>query len=174
VLYLIRAYDGLAGKARPKHNLHDWLRPRAGVGLLAGLVAVSLVLAILAYLVRKCALPNLLIGILAAWVRVDVVTGLLTPLLLMVHAAAAPRETVGGHGLWTLVALVVSGTIGRSFYSVQPRTANGAELAQLESCGNFATPQALLANIPNPMRSRPSCLFASGSGERASLEGSWG
>ena len=62
--------------------------------------------------------------------RVHVVTGFLIPVLVFLHAAAAPRETVGGHGFWTLVALVVTGTIGRYFYSVLPRAANGAELAQ--------------------------------------------
>ena len=131
-LYLFRDYYALAAKARPEHLLHDWLRPGAGLGLMAGLVSVGLILANLAYLPRRSAPPNLRIGSLASWMRVHVVTGFLVPVLVFVHAAAAPRETVGGHGFWTLVALVVTGTIGRYFYSVLPRATNGAELAQAD------------------------------------------
>jgi hypothetical protein len=40
----------------------------------------------------------------------------------------APRDTVGGHALWSLLALTATGAIGRWLYAWVPRAANGREL----------------------------------------------
>jgi hypothetical protein len=57
-----------------------------------------------------------------------VVTGLLALVLATLHAAMAPRDTVGGHALLALLVLTVTGAIGRYFYAYVPRAANGREL----------------------------------------------
>ena len=57
------------------------------------------------------------------------VTGIVALLAAMLHAAMSPRDTVGGHALWALALLLVTGAIGRYFYAWVPRAANGRELA---------------------------------------------
>ena len=57
-----------------------------------------------------------------------VATGVLALLFATLHAAMAPRDTVGGHALWLLAALLTTGAIGRYFYAYLPRAANGREL----------------------------------------------
>jgi hypothetical protein len=57
-----------------------------------------------------------------------VATGILALLLVLVHSAFAPGTTIGGHALWALAALVLTGAVGRYFYSFLPRATNGNEL----------------------------------------------
>jgi len=59
---------------------------------------------------------------------VHVVTGILALLLVVLHGAMAPRNTVGGWAFAALGVLVVTGAIGRYLYSFVPRAANGREL----------------------------------------------
>ena len=58
-----------------------------------------------------------------------IVTGILALLLVLMHSAMAPRNTLGGHACLALGLLVITGAIGRYFYSFVPRAANGKELA---------------------------------------------
>ncbi|MDF1800555.1 MAG: NAD(P)-binding domain-containing protein [Planctomycetota bacterium] len=128
-LWVQRDYYGLATDDRPLHALHDLLRPGAGLGLGAGLLGLGLVLVNLAYLARRLAPPGLRLGSLTSWMRSHIFTGLMAPLIVLLHAGLAPRQTVGGHALWALCVLVVTGAIGRYFYAFLPRAANGRELA---------------------------------------------
>ena len=57
-----------------------------------------------------------------------VATGILAFLLATLHAAMAPRHTVGGHACGRSAFLLVTGAIGRYFYAYVPRAANGREL----------------------------------------------
>jgi hypothetical protein len=57
-----------------------------------------------------------------------VVTGVCALLAATLHAALAPRDTAGGRAYVALVVLVASGAVGRYFYSLVPRAANGREL----------------------------------------------
>ena len=50
----------------------------------------------------------------------------------------APRNTLGGHACFALGLLVMTGAIGRYFYSFVPRAANGQELALDELNGLVA------------------------------------
>ncbi len=132
-------YYGLATAERPTHDLHEWLRPGRGAGLAFGIAAVALIATNLAYLARRTERFHLRLGSLRLWMTSHVATGVLALLCAVLHAALAPRDTPGGHALWALLALVVSGAIGRYFYAWLPRAANGRELrldevkAELES-----------------------------------------
>ncbi len=109
---------------------HDaWLRPSRGVGLACGIAAALLVTFNLVYLARRAELLRFRAGSLQRWMTSHVVTGILALLAALVHAAMAPRATVGGHALAALGVLVFTGAIGRYFYAFVPRAANGRELA---------------------------------------------
>jgi hypothetical protein len=111
--------------AEPKHAL---LRPDRALGLWFGLLATAAVLANLLYLVRRQQWFGLRQGSLASWMNAHVATGVAAVLLVMLHAAMAPKQTVGGFAFSALVVLLVTGAIGRWFYAWLPRKANGREL----------------------------------------------
>ena len=128
-----RDYYSLPRFERPAHIKHDFLRPGRGLGLWLGVGAISLVGVNLAYLIRRA--PKFAakfagwpIGSLKGWMTSHVATGVLAFLLAMLHAAMAPRNTVGSHALWSLLALLITGSIGRYLYAWVPRAANGREL----------------------------------------------
>lgn len=113
---------------RTAHADHAALRPSGTVGLWLGVAALALVLSNLAYLARRSARFAWLRGSLQTWMTSHVATGILALLCAILHSAMDPRHTVGGHALAGLGILVVTGAIGRNFYSYVPRAANGREL----------------------------------------------
>jgi hypothetical protein len=82
----------------------------------------------LAYLARRSGRFEWIRGSLQVWMTSHVATGILALLCAILHSAMDPRHTVGGHALAGLGILVVTGAIGRYFYSYVPRAANGREL----------------------------------------------
>lgn len=139
-----RDYYGLPRFERPAHPKHELLRPGRGLGLLMGIGAIGLVVVNLLYLVRRS--PRFVarfagwpIGSLKVWMTSHVATGVLAFLLALLHAAMAPRSTVGSHALWALLALLVTGAIGRYLYAWVPRAANGRELEIDEVRGQVAS-----------------------------------
>jgi len=126
-------YYGLDPTFRPAHPKHELLRSSNGLGLWFGIFAVVLVVVNLLYLVRRS--PGFVqrfsgypMGSLKLWMTSHVATGVLAFLLAMLHASMTPRDTVGSHALWVLLALLATGAIGRYMYAWVPRATNGREL----------------------------------------------
>lgn len=113
---------------RATHVHHPRLRSGSGLGLAFGIGALSLIGLNLAYLLRRSPRRRPNFGSLKSWMTVHVATGVAAVLLAVLHSALAPRATAGGHASWLLVALLVTGAIGRYFYAWVPRAANGREL----------------------------------------------
>ena len=122
-----RDYYGLPMDLRPTHAKHLMLRPGLGVGLAFGLIATLLILVNLAYLLRRSPRIPLEWGSLKLWMTSHVATGVLAFLTALLHGAMAPRDTSGGHAMWALFVLLVTGAIGRYLYAWVPRAANGRE-----------------------------------------------
>ena len=121
-------YYGLAPALRPGSAQHDLLRPQGTVGLTAGLAAVVLLLANLAYLARRApGLGRRLPGSLKNWMSVHVATGLASCLLAMLHSGYHLRQGAGGHALLAMVVVVIAGVVGRWFYAFVPRAQNGRQ-----------------------------------------------
>lgn len=114
---------------RPLHELHQQLRPSGSWGLWLGVLASLMVVCNLAYLLRRAEKLPWPKGSLQAWMTAHVATGIGAFLFAALHAGLVPGNTVGGHAFWALAFLVVTGAIGRWFYSFVPRAANGRELA---------------------------------------------
>jgi dihydropyrimidine dehydrogenase (NAD+) subunit PreT len=121
-------YYLLSIEARPAEAKHALLRPGRGWGLGFGIAAAVLVVANLAYLLRRSQRWRFVRGSLQGWMTSHVATGILALLCATLHGAMAPRDTVGGHSLAALALLLVTGAIGRYFYAWVPRAANGREL----------------------------------------------
>jgi len=133
-----RAYYRLPLPERPAHELHRLLRPSGLAGLSAGALALLSMFFNLSYLARRSPRVSFGWGSLQAWMTAHVATGLLALVLAVVHSAMLPRHTVGGHALAGLVVLVITGAVGRYFYSFVPRAANGRELALDEARSELA------------------------------------
>ena len=127
-----RDYYSLPEGLRPTLDKHDWLRPGRGAGLFFGITAASMVAINLLYLVRRSPRLRIRIGSLQAWMTSHIATGILALLCALLHGAMAPGDTPGGHALWALAVLLVTGAIGRYFYAYLPRAANGRELKLAE------------------------------------------
>jgi len=125
-------YYALETAARPTHDKHSWLRPGRGVGLALGLTATGLIIINLLYLIRRSPQFNFRLGSLQGWMTSHIATGILALLCALLHGAMAPADTPGGHALWALAVLLVTGAIGRYFYAYVPRAANGRELELAE------------------------------------------
>ena len=121
-------YYGMPAPLRVMDPRHGWLRPSAGVGLVAAFVALFAVLANLLYLVRREVRLPLRFGSLRSWMTVHVATGLLSLMAAALHAGFDPGDTVGGHAFLAMGVVVATGALGRYFYSFVPRAANGREL----------------------------------------------
>ncbi len=135
---LFRDYYALPQTERAHHRWHALLRPAGGIGLAAGVLALASMLLNLAYLARRSQRVRFAWGSLQAWMTAHVATGLLALVLALVHSALRWSDSSGGHALLGLVALVVTGTIGRYLYSFVPRAANGRELALDEAKARIA------------------------------------
>lgn len=127
--FVFRGYYALDAHDRPYAREHAWLDPDELIGLMLGVAATICVLGNLAYLVRRSPKFERIPGSLQQWMTAHVATGIGALLFALVHSAMAPRHTVGGHALWAMAFLVVTGAIGRYFYAFVPRAANGRELA---------------------------------------------
>lgn len=125
-------YYALPSAERPTHPDHALLRPGMGLGLAFGLGATALLAANLLYLLRRIGWGPFRFGSLRTWMTAHVATGILAAVAALLHAALAPRATVGGDALAGLFVLVVTGAIGRYFYAALPRAANGRELRLTE------------------------------------------
>ncbi len=121
-------YYFAAPAVRATDPAHATLRPDHSLGLWFGIAAAGAVLANLAYLLRRQQWLGVRWGQLATWMDLHVTTGVAAVLLALLHAAMAPRATLGGYAFWSLVVLLVTGAIGRWFYAWLPRQANGREL----------------------------------------------
>jgi thioredoxin reductase len=131
-IWLRRGYYFLPDALRPESPLHDLLRPAGPVGLASGVAAALLIFANLGYLLRRFPLWIRISGSLKGWMTSHVATGILALLLVLIHAAVSPRNTLGGHAFAALAVLVLTGAVGRYFYSFVPRAANGRELEMEE------------------------------------------
>ncbi|MHC4222578.1 MAG: NAD(P)-binding domain-containing protein [Planctomycetota bacterium] len=121
-------YYSLPFVERPAHSKHFLLRPTLGVGLWLGIASSVLIGLNLLYLLRRAPRVPFRFGSLKLWMTSHVATGILALLCAMLHGGMSPRDTPGGHALWAMAVLVVTGAIGRYFYAYVPHAANGREL----------------------------------------------
>ncbi len=136
---LFRDYYAATELERAGHELHSWLRPSRGFGLVLGITAAALIAFNLAYIARRSRWIPLQVGSLKRWMTSHVATGILALVLAAMHAGLDPKHSVGGHALACLAVLIVTGAIGRYFYAFVPRAANGNEVALNEARAALAS-----------------------------------
>lgn len=131
---------------------HRVLRPAGRIGHVLGLAGLLLMLVPVAYAIRK-QVPRLRnAGSLATWLDVHVLAGIAGPVLVTLHTSFKFNGLVSV-AYWSMVAVVLSGFIGRYLYVRIPRSLRGLELtrAELEARARVLGDQLASARLPEPL-----------------------
>jgi hypothetical protein len=158
-------YYWLSVAERPHSPKHALLRPSGAIGIKLGILGVVLFFMIYLYYFRKRWKWLNRIGSTRHWLDFHVVLGLTAPVLIAFHAAFKFRG-MAGMAFWIMVAVALSGVVGRYFYAQIPRSLNAAELSWQEietgrtrleqnlSAQKLFTPEVLRAalRMPEPER----------------------
>ena len=113
-------YYDLAQAQRPFSHKHAQLKPSGTVGLKLGMFGLFLFSLVYLYPLRKRWMWLSRQGKSQHWLDFHMILGLAAPVVVTYHSAFKING-FAGMAWWTMVALVVSGLIGRYFYAQIPR-----------------------------------------------------
>jgi len=119
---------------RPFSPKHELLRPSGTIGLNLGILGVVLFVIIFLYALRK-AVPWLgRIGTAKHWMDFHVVLGVTAPIVIAFHASFK-FNNIAGAAFWVMLAVALSGIVGRYLYAQIPRSLGAAAVAYRELQG---------------------------------------
>jgi hypothetical protein len=125
------SYYTLSSAERPFSPKHAMLRPSGSIGLNLGFMGFAIFMGIFLYPLRK-AWPWLgQQGSARHWLDIHVLLGLTAPFIIAFHSSFKFRG-FAGIAFWIMLAVSLSGVIGRYLYSQIPRSLNAAELSMRE------------------------------------------
>lgn len=119
-------YYTLGAADRPLSPKHALLRPSGAIGLKLGMLGVSMFMLIYLYYFRKRWGWLRTIGTTKNWLDFHIVLGVTAPVIIAFHAAFKFRG-IAGMAFWIMVAVALSGIVGRYLYAQIPRHLNAAE-----------------------------------------------
>ncbi len=123
--YLLGAAD------RPYSPKHALLRPSGSIGIKLGILGTVLFFGIYFYYFRKRWGWLRSIGVTKHWLDFHIVMGVTAPIIIACHAAFKFRG-IAGMAFWIMLAVALSGLVGRYLYSQIPRRLNAAEISWQE------------------------------------------
>jgi hypothetical protein len=122
-------YYSTPGKERFYHSSHETLKPNGLIGHGIGIAgSVVLLVGVFGYMARKRIRLFSRIGYLKYWLEFHIFLCSLGPVLILYHTTFKFGGIVA-ISFWSMVAVVVSGIIGRFIYIQIPRTIDGRELS---------------------------------------------
>jgi hypothetical protein len=114
---------------------HELLRPSGSIGLKLGIFGTILFCIIFLYALRK-AIPWLgRIGTARQWMDFHVIAGVTAPIVIAFHASFK-FQGLAGAAFWIMLAVALSGVVGRYLYAQIPRSLTAAELSLNDLSGN--------------------------------------
>jgi hypothetical protein len=116
---------------RPHHNFYDDLKPGGFLGHGYGMIGTLMMLLLLLYSLRKRTRVFGKIGAVSRWLDVHIYFGIIGPLLIVLHTSFKLNGIVAV-SFWSMVAVALSGVIGRYLYLQIPRGIRGNELSMKE------------------------------------------
>jgi hypothetical protein len=116
---------------RPFSPKHVLLKPGGSIGVKLGILGLAMFLAIFLYPLRKHWGWLGRQGSSRHWLDNHVLLGLAAPFVIALHAAFKFRG-FAGIAFWIMLAVSLSGVIGRYLYGPIPRSLNAAELSLKE------------------------------------------
>ncbi len=116
---------GLAERA--ESPLHPLLRPSGTIGLRMGMLGVALFVVLSIYPLRKRSKWLSSIGKTKHWLDFHVLVGIAAPVVVTFHAAFK-LGGLAGIAYWIMMAVALSGFVGRFLYAQVPRSLNAVQL----------------------------------------------
>lgn len=158
---------------RPLSPKHVLLRPSGTIGIKLGIFGAFLFCAIFLYYFRKRWKWLGRMGTSRHWLDIHVVMGLSAPVIIAFHAAFKFRG-MAGMAFWIMMAVALSGVIGRYLYAQIPRSLTTIEFSwqELESARreleSQLTRQSMISSgdlraalrMPSPERARQMSLLS--------------
>jgi hypothetical protein len=123
--YIAGAYD------RPFLAKHALLKPSGRIGINLGVLGVAMFLVIFLYPLRKRWTWLGRQGISRHWLDFHVLLGLSAPFVIALHSSFK-FHGFAGIAFWIMLAVSLSGIVGRYLYSQIPRRVNAAEFSRKE------------------------------------------
>ncbi len=125
------SYYTLSAADRPFSPKHDALRPGGPIGIKLGMFGVFLFFLIYLYPLRKKWGWLSRQGNSRHWLDFHVILGTLAPIIVAFHATFK-FGNIAGLAFWSMLAVTVSGFVGRYLYAQIPRNLKNAELSRKE------------------------------------------
>ena len=130
-------YYTLPLEDRPYSPKHVLLKPSGLIGVNLGVLGTALFIIIFLYALRKVVPWLGRIGTAKHWMDFHVIAGVSAPFVIAFHASFKFRG-IAGIGFWFMVAVAISGVVGRYLYNKIPRSVTAAELSLSELQKNEA------------------------------------
>ncbi len=124
-------YYTLGSVDRPFSAKHALLKPSGKIGVKLGFLGVAMFLAIFLYPLRKHWAWLSRQGSSRHWLDFHVLLGLSAPFVIAFHSAWK-FHGFAGIAFWIMLAVSVSGVVGRYLYAQIPRNLNAAEISLKE------------------------------------------
>jgi TRAP-type C4-dicarboxylate transport system permease small subunit len=124
-------YYMLSAADRPFSPKHEALRPSGPIGIKIGMFGVFLFFLIYLYPLRKKWGWLGRMGNSRHWLDFHVVLGTTAPIVIAFHSTFK-FGNIAGMAFWSMMAVTISGFVGRYLYSQIPRNLNAAELTLKE------------------------------------------
>ena len=149
-------YYRLPLEQRAYHPLNRELRPSGPTGIRLGLLGIASFLGIFLYAIRKRSSTLSKVGKTKNWLDLHVVMGVSAPILITFHAGFRMRG-LAGTSYWIMMAVALSGLVGRYLYSQIPRRINAAELSlqDMQSMTDDLTGQLEQQNLISAEEMKP-------------------
>ncbi len=125
-------YYTLDAVQRPHSAKHALLKPGGVIGIKLGLLGLAMFLVIFLYPIRKRWAWLAQKGNSRHWLDFHVLLGLAAPFVIALHSSFKFRG-FAGMAFWIMVAVSLSGVVGRYLYAQVPRRASAAELSLKET-----------------------------------------
>lgn len=112
----------------PKHML---LKPSGVLGIRLGFLGLAFFLLLFLYAIRKSVKSLARIGNSRRWLNFHVILGIMAPVVVTFHSSFKFRG-LAGIAYWIMIAVALSGIVGRYIYAQIPRSIGAAELSLKE------------------------------------------
>ena len=112
---------------RPHHPGYWTWKPGGTAGELVGVIGSGMMILMLVYSLRKRVRVFRRLGSLSKWLDFHIYLGTMGPLLVILHSSFKVHGLVA-LSFWSMIAVALSGVLGRYLYLQIPRTRAGEEL----------------------------------------------
>ncbi len=116
---------------RPHHEDYRALRPAGNLGIVFGYVGSAMMILMLTYSLRKRTKALGKKISLRSWLRLHIYLGVCGPLFIILHSSFKVQGLIAV-AFWSMIAVALSGFVGRYLYQLIPRNQEGDELTMTE------------------------------------------